>query len=399
MHSKYGLKASLFMLLILLLAVAPGARADQDQALTYFKAGKYLEAAGEFQALIDEHPDYAYAYFMLGNCFLKTDKVADAEKNLLKAIELNGDKFEYHYQLANAYVKMHKNDKVVSALTSAEPLATNPQYKQALYKLRGFAYFRDESWENAVTDLKRAGGDVEVVSRLAKAYFKLGDTKAAADAFGSAVTAKPDDPELRELHGEALLNLALTTRSDREKDKVYAKALSEAEAFRKLKPNSFDAENLVGRAALGAKQYDKAVTAFRNALKKQPDHCNAMINLGKALMSKKDWASSFRSFENATKCDPKMGMAWENMAYTQQKQEKLEDAIKTYEKALSLDPNSAFAAKNIEVCRQNIAIRDDNIAMARKEAEQKAEAERAQREFEEAKAREEAWRKKQEEDD
>ena len=80
MRSKKGLSAGVMTVLILALAIAPAAMADQEQALTYFKGGKYLEAAGEFQAIIDEHPDYAYAYFMLGNCFLKTNKATDAEK-------------------------------------------------------------------------------------------------------------------------------------------------------------------------------------------------------------------------------------------------------------------------------------------------------------------------------
>ena len=399
MRSKNGLVASVMTVLILALVLAPAAMADQEQALTYFKAGKWLEAAGEFQALIDEHPDYAYAYFMLGNCFLKTDKAEDAEKNLLKAIELNGDKFEYHYQLANTYVKMGKNSKVVSTLNNAEALAPNAQYKQALYKLRGFAYYQDQDWQAAATDLARAGSDTEVVSRLAKSYFQLGDAQAAATAFAGAVKANPNDAELRQLYAESLLTLARKAKSDSQKSKLYGDALAQAEAFRKLEPNSFDANNLVGRTALGAKQYDKAVGAFTTALKKSPDQCNAMINQGKALMSKKDWANSYQSFDNATKCDPNMAMAWENKAYTLQKQEKLELAVENYDKALSIDRNSSFAAKNIEICKQNIAIRNDNIAMSQKEAQQKADADQAQRDFDEAKRLEEEWKRKTEEDD
>jgi|GEM_PF-2862156 len=399
MRAKKGLPAGVITILILALAVAPAAMADQEQALTYFKGGKYLEAAGEFQALIDEHPDYAYAYFMLGNCFLKTGKAADAEKNLLKAIELKGDDFLYHYQLANAYVTLGKNSKVVSTLNNAEALAPNAQLKQVLHKMRGFAYFGDEDWQAAVTDLKLAGSDAEVVSRLAKAQFALGDTQAATTAFAAAVGASPNDAELRRLYGENLLIQAREAKSDSQKAKAYSGALAQAEAFRKLKPSNFDADNMVGQAAIGAKQYDKAVAAFTAALKKQPDHCKAMINQGRALMSKEDWANSYRSFDNATKCAPSMSMAWESKAYTLQKQGKLEQAVENYDKALSLNPDSSFAAKNIENCRTNIAIRDDNSAMAKKEAQQAEDAAKAQREFEEAEARNQEWKTKTEEDD
>ena len=120
MRFKYGITASVMTVLILALVFGSAAMADQEQALTYFEAGKYVEAAGEFQALLDEHPDYAYAYFMLGNCFLRINELEDAEKHLLKAIELNGDKFEYYYQLANADVKMGKSEKVIDAFEQLE---------------------------------------------------------------------------------------------------------------------------------------------------------------------------------------------------------------------------------------------------------------------------------------
>lgn len=399
MASKNGFAASVLTVLILALACVPIVHAGQDEGMAYFKAGKYLEAAGEFQALIDEHPDYAFAYFMLGNCFLKTDKAADAEKNLLKAIELNGDKFEYHYQLANTYVKLGKNSKVVSTLNNAEALASGPQHKAALYKLRGFAYYRDEDWEGAAADLARAGNDAQVVKRLAKAHFALGDTQAAATAFANAVKASPKEAELRQLYGETLLKEARKAKSDSQKARTYGQALAQAEEFKKLKPNSFDADNMVGRAALGAKQYDKAVTAFTAALQKNPDRCNTMVNQGKALMSKKDWGNSYQSFDNATKCDPKMSMAWENKGYTLQKQEKLELAIENYDKALSLNPNSTFAAKNIEVCRTNLAVRRANQQMDATEAEQKRKAEEEEARYKAEMEKQEAWKKATEEDD
>ena len=354
MLSKNGFAVVALAVLVSTVTLLSADRADLEQAVTYFEAGKYLEAAGEFQPLIDEHPDYAYAYFMLGNCFLKTDKIVDAENNLLKAIELNDDKFEYHYQLANTYVKMGKIDKVVSTLNNAETLAPNEQYKKALYKLRGFANYWAENWEAAAADLSKAGSEVDVVSRLAKSYFKMGDTQAAASAFAGAVKTSPNDPEIRELYAESLLILALKAKSDSEKSKYYKDALTQAKTFQKMKPESFESNNLVGRAALGNKQFDEAVSAFTIALQKDKTRCNAMVNLGKALISKYYWVDAYRSLDNATRCDPNMALAWELKAYTLQMQGKCEEAIPHYEKALSINPGSSFAAANLKHCRQEI---------------------------------------------
>ena len=86
-----------------LVLVAPlSARADFETGMNYFKSGKYVEAAAEFQALVDSSPEYDYGYFILGLSFLQLGKAQDALNNFQKAIDLNGDKFEYHKGLADA---------------------------------------------------------------------------------------------------------------------------------------------------------------------------------------------------------------------------------------------------------------------------------------------------------
>ena len=120
------------MVLALLLAGQQAVWADFDQAMTYFKSSKWTEAASEFHALVDETPDYADGHFMLAVCLSKTQKYGDAEKSFLKAIELNGEKFEYHYNLANTYMQAGQFGKAVGTLNNAEGLAANEQYKQAI---------------------------------------------------------------------------------------------------------------------------------------------------------------------------------------------------------------------------------------------------------------------------
>ena len=45
---------------VLLALAALPAVADFEAGLSYYKSGKYLEAAGEFQALVDENPEYQW---------------------------------------------------------------------------------------------------------------------------------------------------------------------------------------------------------------------------------------------------------------------------------------------------------------------------------------------------
>ena len=150
MKKGFGIAATLA------LALAPFAMADFDQALDDFKRGKFVEAAAGFQEIVDQSPSYDYGYFMLGMSFLQMNKPAEAEENFRKAIELNGDRFEYHHGLANAHFQRQEYGDVVATLRTAEGLAGDAANQYALYKLRGFSYVGLEKWGDAIEDLEKA---------------------------------------------------------------------------------------------------------------------------------------------------------------------------------------------------------------------------------------------------
>ena len=64
------------------------------------------------------------------------------------------------------------------------------------------------------------------------------------------------------------------------------------EKFQRMEPESYEANNLVGRAALGGKEFAKAEQAFRKVLAKKADYCYAMVNLGKTYIAQKRWSES-----------------------------------------------------------------------------------------------------------
>jgi len=395
--------------LVLTLAVLPAA-ADFDTAMSHLRSGKYLEAAGEFQALVDQNPEYADGFHLLGICFLKSKKYEDAERNFLKAIELNGDRFEYYFNLANAYVAQEKHDKVVRTLNNAEGLAADNQ-KSMIYKLRGAALANQKKWAEAIDDLERAVAakpDPVTQAQLGKAYFSVGDNVSAVAALRKAVQLQAS-PSTNRLLVEAMINVAAKTTGESAKKAKYGEALREADKFLASSPNSADAQYLVGRTALGAGQFDKAIGAFQGVLKTNSSHCNAMANLGKAYTAKADWANALSSLESATQCEPGMGLAWQSKGFVLQKtasnskdhadkQRNFEQAIVAYEKALAIKP-SATISKALEDCRHNLQISRDNQRDERDEAKQEREiaAEQARQAEAERKAAE--WEAKKSEDD
>jgi tetratricopeptide (TPR) repeat protein len=381
------------------------AAADLQTGLSYFKSGKYLEAAGEFQALVDASPDYADGYHLLGACFLKVNKFADAEKSFLKAIELNGDRFEFHFNLANAYRAQNKHDKVVKTLNNAEGLAPADK-KAALYEMRGHALAAQKRWAEAIEDLERAVAadpSAATQTQLGKAYFSIGDYAGATTRLRKALSVQ-QSAGTWELLIESMINVAAAVPDEAGKKAKYGEALAEAEKFQAANPASAGAKYLVGRTALGAGQFPKAVAAFDATIKADPKHCNAIVNLGQTYIASGDMGKALTTLESATKCDPTMHVAWEKIGFVQQKgatnskdfaaqQRGYEKAIEAYQKARGIKASAALD-KAIQDCQANLQISKENQLLANEEAAQEAAIAAEQARLAEEERKRAAWEAK-----
>jgi len=375
------------------IVLAPVQLADFDQALDNFKRGKYVEAAADFQEIVDQQPEYDYGWFLLGMSFLKMSKYDDAESSIQKAIDLNGERFEYHLGLANARYKASDYAKTVAALKTAESMAADASSQFSLYRLRGLSYIALEKWADAAQDLDKAQNikaDPVVLDRLSIAYYKLRHYDKALPVLRKAIQAKSDDASLLMRMTNTLLSLGAETQDKNKKTTYFKEALSTAEDLQRVKSSDSDVTNLVGRAAFGAKSYPKAEQAFRRVIAQKPDYCYAMVNLGKVYIAMERWADAESILADAARCAPKMAVVYESRGFALMKQKKLNEAIAQFNKALEIKPSES-TRKMIETCNNNIRVADENAAMAAKEAEQAAEAAKAQAEYEEAQRKQKEW--------
>ena len=378
----YPFGAGLAAILAVLLIV-PMAAADFEQALDDFKRGKYVEAAAGFQEIVDNQPEYDYGWFLLGMSLLKMNKYADAESSIQKALDINDERFEYHHGLANVRYKAKDYAKTVAALRTAEPLAADGATKYALYRLRGLSYIALEKWGDAASDLEQAKKlkkDPVVLDRLSLAYTKLRHYDKAVPVLRDALAAKANDSGLLMRMTNSLLNLGAEAKDDATKDKNYNDAFNYANKLVAAKPNDADATNLVGRAALGAKNYPAAEQAFKKVVAQDSKQCYAMVNLGKVYIGMERWAEAESILGDAASCAPKMAIVYESRGFAKMKQKKLDAAIADFEKANQIKP-SATTRQMIETCRNNIAVASDNAAMDAEEKAAAAAAAKAEAEY------------------
>lgn len=359
--SRKAVLAAFLAAAVSLTGIAMAQEEAFQNGMNYFKSGKYVEAAAEFQALVDEAPAYDYGYFMLGNSFMKMGKTDQAISNFKQAIEQNGEKYVYHHSLATAYQKSRQYRMVTQTLNGAEGILDD-RYKPAFYSTRGQAYYALKKWSDAINDLEKASSmkpTEAVLTSLGVSYYKMGHHDKASAALEKALAKNPGNATNQQLLAESLMEVGKGKKDKAAKTNTYNKALSAAEKVLAARPGNFDAINLVGRAALGAGKYSKAENSFTKALSMKPAYCFAMMNKAKAQIAQSKWTDSEATLRQADKCDANNVLVHESLGFVLRKQKRLKESLASYEKANKLKP-SASIKKAIAEVKHNIEVNEFN---------------------------------------
>ncbi len=337
------------------------ARADFDQAMGYFKAGKYMEASAQFQVMVDAAPGYDYGQYMLGHCWLRMGRPVDAEQHFRRAIELRGDKPEYRHGLAMALKDQRRYVLAVVVLSDRTPLLRDPRTAYAFLALRGYLFAALRRWPQAVDDLQRALSlkrDPTLLVLLGKAYFSLGRYEPSAAAFAAAIEGAPNDPEPVRLLSESLLRMAAEMPDLPRKRALYGNAMEAAERLRQLTPDDPEAMAVLGRAALGAGQYTIAEGAFRTVLATRPGACHTLVNLARTLLAQDRVDEAERTLGEATRCAPAMPEVHEGLGRVYFRQQRFGLALEAFRRAYEIQPSGA-ARSGIEAVRAKLHGRHD----------------------------------------
>jgi tetratricopeptide (TPR) repeat protein len=109
--------------------IPPEATQQFEKALTLLGAGDFAPAAKEFQLLSETYPDYPGPLTNLGIVYLKTGKLAEAEKTLKSATQRGEPSAAAFNQLGIVYRKLGKFKDADDAYTQA--LRIDPGYALA----------------------------------------------------------------------------------------------------------------------------------------------------------------------------------------------------------------------------------------------------------------------------
>ena len=151
----------------------------------FLDRGKVEEAGTAYAEAVALMPDYAEAQANLGLVRMLSGNLDGAVSRQLEAIRLDPDLAEAHYNLANAYSRQGRHEEAVTSYEEAirlKPESAPSDSVVSVVDANQGAYTRSVAgFQHA---MRYAG--------LANAYFNLGDTAAAIEAYRHAVRLAPD---------------------------------------------------------------------------------------------------------------------------------------------------------------------------------------------------------------
>ena len=185
----------------------------------------------------DETHDRVFYYLGLIQ-FQKMELLDRAEFNLKRAIDLNSDDHDYHYQLGSLYARQRKWVPAINAFESA--LAVKVDHSESHFRLAR-ALEAEARFDRAQTEyieaIKLNPRFPEAYNHLGNLYFRFEKYAHAIQVFKNAIENNPDEP---------------TNHND------------------------------LGLVYSQQKRYDEAIRQFAAALKLKRGYVGAMFNLGMA---------------------------------------------------------------------------------------------------------------------
>jgi tetratricopeptide (TPR) repeat protein len=178
-------------------AASGDVRATRALGDIYRQLGRYDAAEGVYSTLITAHPDDWRLYFARGAVLMRTDRVADGEADLQRALALSPDQPDVLNYLGYAWID--QGVRLQEALGMIQRAVALRPDSAAIVDSLGWAYYRMGDYPRALDALERAvqidPGDATLNEHLGDVYWRVGRRTEARFQWNHALAQSPDDAD------------------------------------------------------------------------------------------------------------------------------------------------------------------------------------------------------------
>jgi tetratricopeptide (TPR) repeat protein len=257
---------ALAIVLVLMLLGTADSPAQQDatyeEARRLFDAKEYRGAAGKFGEILETQPDYYWGWHSVGVCHWKLGELAEAERGLRRALELEPASFESSYVLGKVLYDGRAYEDSAVELERTVTLAGKPRQRDAASSALAESLFGAGKYEEArsVWEEQVAANGTAFRPRymLGLTCRRLDDLACAVENLRWARDLKSGDSRLPRTVAELSAYRAAQTESGA----LGGEAVSDAQVWVRAAPKAPEARV---NPALGEPGQTKPLNATRRA--------------------------------------------------------------------------------------------------------------------------------------
>lgn len=175
-----------------------------DKAIELYNKGEYEKAIDKFSSVLETCRDNAELYNNIGLCYANLGDDEKAEKNYLKAQELNPKLAQVYINLADIYYRQKDMGSGIELMSQGiYELPDNMVFRHYLARF----YMEDAKLDLAIDELEnildKQPENYDVYYDLGRVHFELGNYACAIENFENVLEFKPDNYMIYYYLGEA----------------------------------------------------------------------------------------------------------------------------------------------------------------------------------------------------
>jgi tetratricopeptide (TPR) repeat protein len=172
-------------------------RSLSDRAQSYLMAGRPSEAAPLVNQLVQEHPDFAETWLLLGRMQYLQNQAVPAEESLRRFLQMDPTSVNGHFQLGMSLLAQKRYPEAVAAFRQATALKRD--FGPAFFNL-GFALAKSGNQREAIPSFREAIRHnpemIDAYILLADLHVQLGEKAEALELAQLAERLEPADRRL-----------------------------------------------------------------------------------------------------------------------------------------------------------------------------------------------------------
>ncbi len=351
----------IFSFLLSNLCIAQEAEEHFKRGVGYFETRLIDKAIAEFKKALplfkeDQKQMKAETYVTLANAYNRKGIHKAAITACKKAIEINPDLANAHYNLGFAY-REEGNDKLAKQKFALydELLKQEGEYIEIpekptsedieKYITLGDNFFKEGKFDESIAEYKKAleiKPRDDILNKLGQAHQqkrlagKSEEQPAKIDTF----TSKKTLDEMPRLETEQELSIEeLYDRGISYYDKgMIDKAIEEFKEVLELDPEDVETHHHLGNAYADKEMFDEAISIYKKIVEKNPEFIDVYLSLGTLYLDMDMVDEAISLCKQAISANPDDSFLCFHLGEAYVRNEQYEEAITAFNKAISINP-------------------------------------------------------------